>query len=175
MNKTFNALLLSGIILFVFEVMGSSVSSQRETLKNFEGEWVLEQAEYVVRIPHAQGDSIVSKIYFDNFELITSCANQVPKRIIAEGDIVQVETSFDFYLGRASWESISGRYFLSIGIDEDLGKETPIPGLYFNISNLNYLVEILDNKTIVLETKTLCEKDSVKEEGVIKCLLRKNK
>lgn len=169
MNRTFYVLLISVIIMFVFEVTGNVAFNQSREFPDITGKWELEQAEYII---HAQDGSIESKIYRNDFGSITACETYVPKTIIA-GDIVQVETPFGYYYGRASWEPIDRRYFLKIGVEEDLGKETPVPGLFFNICNLDYLVEIIDSETILIETKTYCKKDSVKEEGIIKCFLRK--
>ena len=169
-----NTLLLGIIILFAFEAKGGEFFSQQKASIKLEGEWILEHAEYIIR-SNIQDNPVEQKIYSDNLEKITSCENFIPTRIII-GDIVQVETPFGSYCGRASWEDLNeGRYYLTVGIDaDDLGKESPIPGLYFNICSLLYSVEIIDSAVISITTKTYCEMDSGTEEGIVTCLLRKN-
>lgn len=179
MNRTFNALLLSGIIMIVFEVMGSSVSSQRETLKDFEGLWEFEKAEIIERRVQSPDYLVKHEINtVEEYGVIPSCHNQVIKSIRIS-DVTLVESPFSTYCGRASLTTFSnlknGRYLFIVGVDEnEINQESPIPGQCFNVYRLEYWIEKIDPATISITQEAFCLKDSIETHGILTCIMKKS-
>ena len=179
MNRLLNALLLCGIVaLCVFELKGNNGFSRQGHLTEFEGEWVFEKAAYMERRSLAHDYQVKYEINTaEGLEAFAVCFHQSVKRIRIH-DIVQVDCPFVSYCGRAILTTIKDpkgdKHLLTIGYDpEDSGKETLIPGLFFNITGLDYWIEKLDDETIAMTKEALCTDNSVETYGAIRCILKK--
>ena len=189
MNKTFNALLLCVIILCIFDLRGSNVSSQQPSfkdledewvsLKNFEGEWFFEKAEYLERTSLNQDYVVKYEIKNpEGFDNLASCLHYAAKRI-SINQITQVVCPFASFCGHGHIVTVNepkgDRYLLVIGADaEELDTETPIPGLFYNITGLDYWIEWIDDETIALTKEAYCIENEVGTYSAVRSILKKN-
>lgn len=179
MNKTLKVLLLAGVVvLWVSELKGNSEFSRHSSLKDFEGEWVFEKAVYLERSSPTSDFRVKFEINDPKgLEELPGCLNQAVK-FISIRDIIQVECPYSAYYGRGGLVTVNNpqgdEYLLTIGCDPDeLGTESSVPGLFFNISGLNYQIEKIDEETISIRYEAVCVENSVETYGAVKCILKK--
>ena len=178
MKRALSVLLLGVIIMFMNELRGSNIFSQQRTLRDFEGDWVFEKAEYLERNSLVQDFQVKYVINAaEGLEKLGSCLLQAVKRISIEY-ITQVECPFTLYCGRTALVTIhdpkGDRYLLTVGVDpEDVGKETPIPDVFFNVVGLDYWIEKIDHETIAITKEALCINNSVETHSAVRCILKK--
>lgn len=178
MKRTINALLFGVIIMFVFELNGSNIFSQARSLMDFEGNWVFEKAEYLERGSLVQDYQVKYAINTaEGLEKLDDCLHQAVKRI-SISDITQIECPFTSYCGRAHLVTIhepkGDRYRLTVGAEpEELGKETPIPGLFYNAPGIDYWIDWIDDETIAITKEAYCVENSVGTHRAVRCILKK--
>ena len=179
MNRTLSALcFINAIVLIVFEVAGNSVFFQQKPISVFEGEWEFERAEYLERDSPVSNFQVKYEIKSaDGLEGLPGCLNQTVK-FISIRDIVQVECPYDTYYGRGGIVTHTGpqgdSHLLLIGCNSDeLGKESPIEGLFFNVLSLNYRIEMIDDKTIAITKEAVCDVNSVETHCAVRSILKK--
>lgn len=178
MKQTFKALLLIGGIL-ITSVSGYAKNLQKENLHSkFEGTWVFEKAEYMER-DSLQGSYEVKYTIdkVENLEALIGCYHYVVKQI-SIGSIAVVECPFARYYGSVTLVTIQysegDRVLMEVGNVEEIGKETPIEGVYFNAPNLHYWIDKVDDHTLCLTLEEICHEDGKEKHGAVKCILKKN-
>ena len=180
MKRTMIALLLGVIILFGFEIRGSNVSSQQVSLKDFVGEWVFEKAILLERVSVVEDYQVKTEINTaEGLEKLDDCLHQAVKRI-SISEFTQVECPFASYCGRTIFVTINApkgdRYLLTIGADlEELGKETPISGLFYNVVGLDYWIDRIDDETIAITKEAYCIDNSVGTHSAVRSILKRTK
>jgi hypothetical protein len=180
MKRKIGALLLFGvIIMFMVELRGSNYSSQTSDIRDFDGEWEFEKAVILERKTLEQRFQVKHEINTaEGLEKLDACLHQAVKRI-SIGDVVHVTCPFTIYCGRAVFVTFhdpeGDRYLLTVGVDpEELGKETPIPDVFFNVVGLDYWIEKIDHETIAITKEALCIDNSVETHSAVRCILKKN-
>lgn len=180
MNRTLKALLLlSGVVvLIIYELRGNTLFIQHNPLLGFEGEWVFEKAEYLERSSPASDYQVKYEISnAEGLEGLPGCLQQAAKSISIR-DVAQVECPYTSYCGRAFLAALNDpkgdKYLLTIGCDfEEMGRESPIPGLFFNIVGLEYRLEKISEDTIAITKEATCVDNSVETHSAVKCFLKK--
>jgi len=180
MNKSFRVLLLAIMILFVYELKVNGISSPPNLLREFEGTWEFEKAEYMERFSYT-GDYQVKYLIDkpEGLEALTGCFHQSVKRITIT-DVVYMECPYSFYCGRAIIITVQApegvKNLLTVGFDpEDLGKESPTPDVKFNVIGLTYWIEKVDDETIAMTLEAICTENAVETNAAVKCILKKIK
>ena len=178
MKCRMNLLLLGIILLFTGNLSGSNEPSRQVSLMDFKGEWVFDRAEILERKSLNQEFQVKHEIKTtEGLEKLAPCLHQAVKRA-SINDIVQVTCPFAMYCGRAMLVTINDpkgdRYLLTIGTEpEALGKESPLPGVLYNIVGLDYWVEKIDDDTIVLTKEVMCVDKAVETHSAVRCIMKK--
>ena len=168
-------LIFAGLVTFTAGTLPQSVS-----LRDFNGEWKFEKAEYLERSSLTSDFQVKHEIKTtEGLEQLAPCLHHAVKRI-SISDIVQVTCPFIMYCGQAVLVTVNDpkgdRYLLTVGTDpEELGKESPLSGVVFNIVGLNYWVEKIDEATIALTKEVTCVDNEVVTHSAVRCIMKKIK
>lgn len=176
MNQFFNKLGCSLRIAIPLLFVNMYVNAQANGYSDIEGVWVFEKAEYMERSSPQQPYQVKQVIQtVEGLDLFAQCYPEAVKSL-SVSEVVIVESPFSFYCGRGTLfplDNSQGRKnILLIGTDEEEnGKESPIPGVFFNAQGLTYLAEIIDDNTISLTLEKNCMNGTGQTEGALKCIL----
>jgi len=170
--------LLSCFFIFFLAFSKNNGIPPINSLTEFEGIWTFEKAEYLERKSNTDDFQVKFLIKTtDELEALPTCFHQSVKKITI-GEIAYIDCPQTFYCGRATivtfQEPKGEKKLLTVGlVPEDLGKESPIAGIIFNIIGLKYWIEKVDDNTIAMTLDTICTENSVEKNAAVKCFLKK--
>ena len=180
MKRLFKALLLTAVLLHVFVLRGEDGYSGQNPYTQYDGMWEFEKAEYLERTSPTGSYQVKQEINTrEGLVAFEACYSQAVTQIVF-GDIVMVHSPFTLFCGRASFATFlspeGSKTMMRVGCEDDeLGKESPIPGLFFNTIGISYWFEIIDEDTIAITCEALCMENSVMKDGAIRSILKKLK
>lgn len=175
MKRLFKALLLTAVLLHVSELRGQDPDNPYTSLN---GIWNFEKAEYLERTSPAEAYQIKQEINtIEDLVVFEKCYSQAVIQISFE-DIVMVYSPFTRYCGRVTFVTFrfpeGDKTMMTVGCkDDELDKETQIPDVFFNIIELTYWIEKIDEETIAITCEASCREDSIKKDGAIRCIMKK--
>ena len=179
MNRTLKALLFLVLItIFIYELRGNNTFLQKGSLPNFEGEWVFEKAEYLERKSPKSDYQVKVRIdKAEGLEGLPGCMNQAVKRIRISS-IVLMQCVYDNYCGHLHIGAFlypqGERYLMTVGCEPDeLMQESPLSGFVFNIPEIHYWIEKIDDTTIAITREAVCVENSVETHSAVRCILKK--
>ena len=178
-NVGFKILILICIVFAGRVVYAAEKLPQGVSLTDFSGTWVFERAEYLERSSPTSDYQVKYTINTpEGLEKLATSLHQAVKSISID-EVVHVVCPFTMYCGRAALVTLNDkkgtRYLLTVGVDPaDMGKESPLPGLFFNAAGLDYWIERIDAETIAITKEAVDIVNSVATYSAVRCIMKKN-
>ena len=155
------------------------ITAQHNQNQNFSltGLWIFEKAEYMERASSQQNFQVKHTINnVENLYAHSNCYHELVKSIsFFSSDVAEIEALFATFLGNYFLmpPSHNKQIIMYFGNHEDIGKDSPIPGMKFNAPGIKYLIEYIDNNTISISVEKICSERGIYIESAIKSIMKR--